>query len=316
MNFEQFFRSLHDGMGFDPVGAVLVLLLGATGAALGSYVAATAYRLRSDNTLGGPRSRCESCERVLSWWENIPIASYLFLRGRCAICKARIWPGSFVVELGFALALPMILLALGPGIEAARAAAALPILMIGSLVDLHERRIPLAVTRALLLAGLLLADPVGLPELAAQAAAAIGLTIALVGADGRAAKPLRIAAIALVPLALFGTPIFQIHCVAAVVAYSALAALDWAYTRVRKVEVAIGGGDIRLAAGIAAFTGPLGIAPAIFLAAALGSVVGIGGIALGRGDLKTQIPFGPFLAAGAFTVLVTGPGLWGMLPGG
>ena len=313
---EDFFRALHDELGFEPRGVILLFLLGSMGAALGSYVAATAYRLRSDNTLGGHRSRCESCARVLRCWENIPVVSYTLLGGRCATCKAPIWPGSFVVELAFTFALPLILLALGPGIEAARAAAALPILVIGSLVDLHERRIPLAVTRALLLAGLLLADPIGLPEIGIQAAAAIGLTIALIGVEGRAAKPFRVAAVVLTPLALLATPTFQIHCVAAVVAYAALAALDWVYTRARKIEVAIGGGDIRLAAGIAAFTGPLGIAPAIFLAAALGSVVGIGGIALGRGSLKAQIPFGPFLATGAFTVLVAGPGLWGMLPGG
>jgi len=49
--------------------------------------------------LSHPRSRCPSCSHVIAWHENIPVLSYLFLRGRCASCKTRISPRYPFVEL-------------------------------------------------------------------------------------------------------------------------------------------------------------------------------------------------------------------------
>lgn len=46
-----------------------------------------------------PRSRCPSCGHMITWWENIPVASYLALRGRCAECKTRISPRYPLVEV-------------------------------------------------------------------------------------------------------------------------------------------------------------------------------------------------------------------------
>ncbi|MBC7992825.1 MAG: prepilin peptidase [Rhizobacter sp.] len=49
--------------------------------------------------LSHPRSRCPSCSHLIAWHENIPVLSYLWLRGRCASCKTRISPRYPVVEL-------------------------------------------------------------------------------------------------------------------------------------------------------------------------------------------------------------------------
>lgn len=46
-----------------------------------------------------PRSRCQACGHMVQWYENIPVLSYLFLRGRCSACKARISPRYPLVEL-------------------------------------------------------------------------------------------------------------------------------------------------------------------------------------------------------------------------
>ena len=40
-------------------------------------------------TLSTPRSRCPSCGHAIAWYENIPVASWLWLRGRCSACKTR-----------------------------------------------------------------------------------------------------------------------------------------------------------------------------------------------------------------------------------
>ncbi len=50
-------------------------------------------------TLSRPRSRCPSCGHAITWYENIPVLSYLWLRGRCSECKRRISPRYPLVEL-------------------------------------------------------------------------------------------------------------------------------------------------------------------------------------------------------------------------
>lgn len=50
-------------------------------------------------TLSRPRSRCPSCGHTIAWYENIPVVSYLWLRGRCSECKTRISPRYPLVEL-------------------------------------------------------------------------------------------------------------------------------------------------------------------------------------------------------------------------
>ena len=61
-----------------------------------------AYRLPRDLSIVTPRSYCESCERALPWWANIPILAYLGLRGRCVMCGAPIPFRHFLAEIGLA----------------------------------------------------------------------------------------------------------------------------------------------------------------------------------------------------------------------
>jgi leader peptidase (prepilin peptidase)/N-methyltransferase len=81
------------------------------------------------------------------------------------------------------------------------------------------------------------------------------------------------------------------------------------YRRVRGIE-GLGGGDVKLAAGLGAFLGAPGLVLAVMLASLVGSVVGIVQIARGRGTGRTALPFGSFLAPAAALVLIAGPALW------
>src|SRR5580700_3592706 len=72
------------------------------GACVGSFVCMVAYRLPRDLSIITPRSYCESCERAIPWWANIPILAYLGLRGRCLMCGAPIPFRHFLAELGLA----------------------------------------------------------------------------------------------------------------------------------------------------------------------------------------------------------------------
>src|SRR5207247_3519831 len=62
----------------------------AYGAIVGSFLNVCIYRLPLRQSIVRPRSACTRCGRPLAWFENIPIASYIVLRGRCRTCGDRI----------------------------------------------------------------------------------------------------------------------------------------------------------------------------------------------------------------------------------
>lgn len=60
------------------------------GVLVGSFLNVVIHRLPLDQSIVRPRSRCPHCEHSLAWFENIPLLSYLFLRGQCSHCKNKI----------------------------------------------------------------------------------------------------------------------------------------------------------------------------------------------------------------------------------
>ncbi len=60
------------------------------GLLIGSFLNALIYRLPRNINIAVPRSSCTSCQKVISWYENIPLISYIFLRGKCSGCKTKI----------------------------------------------------------------------------------------------------------------------------------------------------------------------------------------------------------------------------------
>ena len=68
------------------------------GAVIGSFLNVCIHRLPRDTSIVWPASACPACGRALSWFENIPIVSYAFLRGRCRTCGAPISPRYPIVE--------------------------------------------------------------------------------------------------------------------------------------------------------------------------------------------------------------------------
>ena len=89
---------------------LLLCLMFVLGAAMGSFLTCQARRLRLRETSHrklGRRSVCLYCQHQLKWYENIPILSWLWLRGRCRKCGRRIGLAEFLAEvlmgLGFLL---------------------------------------------------------------------------------------------------------------------------------------------------------------------------------------------------------------------
>lgn len=78
---------------------LIVIFIGVLGAILGSFYACMGYRIPNKISLSKPNSYCENCKKEIKWYMNIPIFSYLFLRGKCAYCKSKIDSLSFIVEV-------------------------------------------------------------------------------------------------------------------------------------------------------------------------------------------------------------------------
>ncbi|HZM61831.1 MAG TPA: prepilin peptidase [Vicinamibacterales bacterium] len=85
-----------------PVGLV-VTVLAVLGACVGSFLNVCIYRLPRRESLAWPGSHCTSCTRSLAWYENIPIVSWVVLRGRCRTCRAPISWMYPIVEVTTAL---------------------------------------------------------------------------------------------------------------------------------------------------------------------------------------------------------------------
>jgi leader peptidase (prepilin peptidase)/N-methyltransferase len=90
------------GISVNAVAFALFAALGAfAGAAVGSYSGVVAGRGWRGSLSG--RSVCDGCDRSLRWWELLPVASYLALRGRCSRCGSPIPPSLLVRELSGAV---------------------------------------------------------------------------------------------------------------------------------------------------------------------------------------------------------------------
>ncbi len=80
----------------DPIYASAIFFLGL---AFGSFLNVCIYRLPLDLSVVTPRSACPHCKRPIAFYDNLPVVSWLLLRGRCRHCKASISPRYLLVEL-------------------------------------------------------------------------------------------------------------------------------------------------------------------------------------------------------------------------
>ena len=116
-------------------------------------------------TLSKPRSRCPSCGHAIAWYENIPLASWLWLRGRCSACRARISARYPLIELLTAVLFAVIGWRVGPQPVALLWCGFAAVLIALAAIDWDTTLLPDGLTLPLLWAGLI--------------AAALGWTISL-----------------------------------------------------------------------------------------------------------------------------------------
>ncbi len=76
-------------MNFD-LDVVVSIFVFITGISIGSFLNVVILRALSNESIVNPPSKCPKCQKPLKWWHNIPLLSYIFLRGKCAFCKEKI----------------------------------------------------------------------------------------------------------------------------------------------------------------------------------------------------------------------------------
>ena len=163
-------------------GLVVIAFLG--GLAAGSFATAVAYRVPRSISVAGPRSQCPTCGARIAAYDNVPLFSWLLLRGRARCCGSRISPRYPLTELSVGLLFAAtVLIYHDEPAEAVIGLVFVTMLAAITLTDLERRTIPNAILLAGSLVGIAIAattDPSGLPERAIAAAGAGGLLFVVV----------------------------------------------------------------------------------------------------------------------------------------
>ncbi len=251
-------------MGAEQVAIAVVALV--LGAAVGSFLNVVIHRLPAGESVVAPRSRCPSCRRAIAWYDNLPVVSWLVLRGRCRACRAPISARYPIVEALTALVAVALALRHGPTLAFLGSFYFACALLALTYIDLDHQILPDRITLPGIVVGLALA------ALAPGSERWVALQSSLVG------------------VAAGGGILWLVA---------------WSYHALTGRE-GMGGGDVKLLAMIGAFLGWKGVLLTLLLASLLGSAIGVAIMIRQRADAKLAIPFGPFLALGALVTLFWG----------
>lgn len=245
----------------DALSAVLGLVIG-------SFLNVVIWRVPRGESIASPPSHCPSCGNPVRPRDNVPVVSWLLLRGRCRDCKTQISRRYPLVEL--ATGVVFAVMAVRFGFDAVLPAF-LYLAAVGValwMIDLDVKRLPNAIV---------------LPSYIVAAVLLTGAS-AVTGEWGDLLRAV------LGMAALYGF-------------YFALAFI---------YPAGMGFGDVKLAGVLGLYLGYLGwgeVVTGAFLGFLFGGVVGIGLMVVRKAGRKSQIPFGPFMLAGALVAILWGGAL-------
>jgi leader peptidase (prepilin peptidase)/N-methyltransferase len=247
------------------------------GAVIGSFLNVCIARIPNDESVVHPASHCPKCKKPISFYDNIPLISYLVLRGRCRDCGERISLRYFVVELLTALLALALFDRFGLSYSFFVSFLLVAALIVISFIDLDVRIVP---------------DVISLPGIVC------GLVLSVLGyfLIGRNSE-------------LIPSPLSSL--VGIVSGGGFLLATAWLYEKITGVE-GMGGGDIKLLAMIGAFLGWPSVPVTLFIASLIGSIVGVTCMLLTGAGRRLALPFAPFLCAGAALFIFFGDDLIGL----
>jgi leader peptidase (prepilin peptidase) / N-methyltransferase len=228
------------------------------GLAVGSFLNVVIHRLPRGESVVTPRSRCPGCGKQIRGIDNIPVVSWLVLRGRCRDCGEPISPRYPIVEALTGLLYAAVVISQDAGESSWLGLVLVTALVPITFIDLDHRIIPNVIVGP---------------------AAVVGIAL----------------------VAILQTDDVVENLIAAAIAGGAFLLVAIAVPR------GMGMGDVKLVAMLGLYLGRA-VAPAVLIALATGTIVGIGIMARQgtREGRKFKVPFGPFLAVGGMTAFFVG----------
>jgi leader peptidase (prepilin peptidase)/N-methyltransferase len=219
--------------------------------------------------LSVPRSTCPKCQAPITALQNIPVMSYLWLRGRCANCHTRISPRYPLIETLTGVLSALVAWKFGFGAPVCAALVLTWYLIALTFIDVDTQLLPDSMTLPLVWLGL--------------------ATSAFLPAQARASLPV------------------DLHdsVIGAMAGYLSL----WSIYQLFKLltgKEGMGYGDFKLLGAIGAFLGWRMLLPTVLGAAAVGAVVGVVILTLKRQGRGEAIAFGPYLAGSGWLMLMWG----------
>ena len=246
------------------------------GACIASFLNVVIWRVPRGESIVSPPSHCPKCNSPIKWYQNIPILSWLALRGKCANCRAPISPRYICVELlGGLLFLAVFIHA---------TALSLPVYVIpvywiwvslmiaGSFIDFDHQL---------------------LPDFTTVGGMVLGVAVAIFEA-----------------CQLRNWWVLAYSVGGLVFGFGLLWLVRWLGSKAFKRE-AMGMGDVFLMGAVGALFGPVAVLVTLILSSVFGSIVGVALILLSKTKLGgfTPIPYGPYICMGCLAWMFYGPQL-------
>ncbi len=265
------------------------IVAGVLGAIIGSFLNVVIHRLPHEESIVFPNSRCPECGSAIAFYDNVPVFSYLILRGRCRACKTSISARYPAVEL--LTALLYVAVTWHNGLTAALPFDLVFVTAIVALIfiDAEHMLLPNAITYP----GVAFAIVARLvvPYL-------VGLPYHFDDLPGLLAGP------------LYGLPLAVVSLIGAVIGAliggGSLWLMGWTWEKLRGIE-AMGLGDVKMMFMVGAYLGWRLTILTIFLGVLSGSLIGIGMMLQQRQkDMQMLLPFGVFLGIGAIAAILIG----------
>jgi leader peptidase (prepilin peptidase)/N-methyltransferase len=247
----------------------------AFGAIIGSFLNVVIHRYPREESVVFPASHCPHCNAVIKAYDNVPVLSYLWLRGRCRSCREPISARYPLVELANALFYLAVYQRTGPTPAFVLVAALVSMTIVLIYIDLDIQILP---------------DVIDLPGVA------IGLAIGALHLG------------AVIPDFRLSRTLLE-SAIGAVAGAGIILAIALTYKLVRKIE-GMGLGDVKMMAMLGAVLGWDALFPLLLLASVTGAITGVFVAAKSEKGFQVAIPFGVFLGIAFLVVLFFGPTLW------
>jgi len=238
---------------------VLYTLAFILGGIWGSFCNVCIYRLPLEKNIIKGRSFCTSCEKQINWYDNIPLLSFIFLKGKCRCGKSKISLQYFLVELVSAISFVLIYYFYGVSITTLLLIILTIFFIIIFFIDLKHYIIPNELTFPLMLIGFIKSFDPNLNQ------------------------------------SLF--PNYINSLIGGFFGYSIIWLIIFFYKTLRKKE-GMGLGDAKLIAVVGFWFGWFSIPFVIFISSMVALIFSIPSLIKKTRDMSTQIPFGPFIIIG------------------